>query len=53
MWEKGSDLCLLSIPTKAMFAEELQGSRPELSSAKVHSCSISTEEGARSPARAD
>lgn len=52
VWEKGSYLCLLNMPTKVMFAEELQGSKPELGSAKVHSCSSSTEEGVRSPARA-
>lgn len=45
MWEKGADLCVLNKPTKALFAEELQGLKPELSSAKVHSCSRSTEEG--------
>lgn len=39
VWEKGSDLCLLNMPTKAVFEEEIQGSKPELSSAKVHSCS--------------
>lgn len=30
VWEKGSDLCLLNMPNKALFAEQLRGSKPEL-----------------------